>query len=187
MPWGFRKERTPNMDKCIRIWNNVRRVRKRYVNFLKSKTKIFCAIFAICKFLASFFWMPSLKTTYLPYFALQNPNRLIKKLKNIFCTKYPLNNSICFLSKLHQNDYSSVSQCGKMDGNESIVVCQSSVEIDDVLDVGVAGSIGLMLFLGSITATGLIIKGIFVYYIKYAAPKERPINNMIFYDQVSQC
>ena len=74
-----------------------------------------------------------------------------------------------------------------MDRNESIVVCQSSVEIDEVLDVGMAGGIGITLFLGSITATGLIIKGIFIYYIKYAAPKERPINNMIFYDQVSYC
>ena len=58
-----------------------------------------------------------------------------------------------------------------MDGNESIVVCQSSVEIDDVLDVGVAGGIGLTLFLGSITAAGLIIKGIFIYSGASRAPK----------------
>ena len=60
-----------------------------------------------------------------------------------------------------------------MDGNESIVVCQSSVEIDDVLDVGVAGGIGLTLFLGSITAAGLIIKGIFIYSGASRAPKVR--------------
>ena len=71
-----------------------------------------------------------------------------------------------------------------MDGNESIHVFESSVSIDDVLDVGLAGGIGLTIFLGSIATAGLIIKGIFIYYIKYAAPKERPINNMVLYDQV---
>ena len=71
-----------------------------------------------------------------------------------------------------------------MDGNESIHVYESSVSIDDVLDVGLVGGIGLTIFLGSISTAGLIIKGIFIYYIKYAAPKERPINNMIFCDQV---
>ena len=71
-----------------------------------------------------------------------------------------------------------------MDGNESIHVYESSVSIDDVLDVGLVGGIGLTIFLGSISTAGLIIKGIFIYYIKYAAPKERPINNMVFCDQV---
>ena len=72
-----------------------------------------------------------------------------------------------------------------MDGNESIVVYESSDSTDEILDVGLIGGIGLSFLLGSIAASGLIIKGIFIYYIKYAAPKERPINNMIFYDQVS--
>ena len=71
-----------------------------------------------------------------------------------------------------------------MDGNESIHVYESSVSIDDVLDVGLVGGIGLTIFLGSISTAGLIIKGIFIYYIKYAAPKERPINDMVFFDQV---
>ena len=71
-----------------------------------------------------------------------------------------------------------------MDGNESIHVYESSVSIDDVLDVGLVGGIGLTIFLGSISTAGLIIKGIFICYIKYAAPKERPINNMVFCDQV---
>ena len=71
-----------------------------------------------------------------------------------------------------------------MDGNESIHVYESSVSIDDVLGVGLVGGIGLTIFLGSISTAGLIIKGIFIYYIKYAAPKERPVNTMIFYDQV---
>ena len=71
-----------------------------------------------------------------------------------------------------------------MDGNESIHVYESSISIDDVLDVGLVGGIGLTIFLGSISTAGLIIKGIFIYYIKYAAPKERPINNMVFCDQV---
>ena len=73
-----------------------------------------------------------------------------------------------------------------MDGNESITIHESSEFSDKVLNVGVYGGTGITLVLGSISLTGLIIKGIFVYYINYAAPKERPINNMVFFDQVSK-
>ena len=72
-----------------------------------------------------------------------------------------------------------------MDGNESIVIYESSDFTDEVLDIGLLGGIGLSILLGSVATSGLITKGIFIYYIQYAAPKERPINNMIFYDQVS--
>ena len=74
-----------------------------------------------------------------------------------------------------------------MDGNESITIHESSEFSDEVLNVGVYGGTGITLVLGSVSLTGLIIKGIFIYYINYAAPKERPINNMVFFDQVSKC
>ena len=32
---------------------------------------------------------------------------------------------------------------------------------------------------------GIVIKGLFMYYVKYKAPKDRPINRMILFDQVS--
>ena len=72
-----------------------------------------------------------------------------------------------------------------MDGNESITIYESSETSDRVLEVGVYAGAAITTCLGSIAITGLIIKGVFIYYIKYAAPKERPINNMVFYDQVS--
>ena len=31
---------------------------------------------------------------------------------------------------------------------------------------------------------GLFIRGLFIYYVKYKAPNDRPINKMILYDQV---
>ena len=73
-----------------------------------------------------------------------------------------------------------------MDGNESITIYESSETSDRVLEVGVYAGAAISTCLGSIAITGLIIKGVFIYYIKYAAPKERPINNMVFYDQVSK-
>ena len=45
--------------------------------------------------------------------------------------------------------------------------------------------IALALTLGVISFIGIFIKGLFLYYIKYKAPKDRPINRMIFVDQVS--
>ena len=73
-----------------------------------------------------------------------------------------------------------------MDGNVSITIQEFSEFSDEVLDIGVYGGTAVTLVLGSISLTGLIIKGIFIYYINYAAPKERPINNMVFFDQVSK-
>ena len=43
----------------------------------------------------------------------------------------------------------------------------------------IGGTIGLLTF------AGWLIKFLFVYYVKYVAPKDRPVNRMIFYDQVS--
>ena len=73
-----------------------------------------------------------------------------------------------------------------MDGNESITIYEASEFYDEVLDIGVYGGVGISVLVGSITMVGLLIKGIFIYYIRCAAPKERPINNMVFCDQVSQ-
>ena len=38
--------------------------------------------------------------------------------------------------------------------------------------------------IGIVALIGIIIKGFFVYYVRYKAPKDRPINRMIFFDQV---
>ena len=42
--------------------------------------------------------------------------------------------------------------------------------------------IPLALVVGIISFIGIFIKGLFVYYIKYKAPKDRPINRMILID-----
>ena len=44
---------------------------------------------------------------------------------------------------------------------------------------------GIALALIIVAIIGFVIKGLFAYYIKYEAPKERPINTMILSDQVS--
>ena len=38
--------------------------------------------------------------------------------------------------------------------------------------------------IGIVALIGIVIKGFFVYYVRYKAPKDRPINRMIFFDQV---
>ena len=46
---------------------------------------------------------------------------------------------------------------------------------------GVCLAIGISI----VALVGIIIRGLFIYYVKYAAPKERPINTLMLYDQVS--
>ena len=67
---------------------------------------------------------------------------------------------------------------------------------DEIKIYGFSQSVVHMLHLNSITAIasailiglvsliGIIIKGFFMYYVRYKAPKDRPINRMIFFDQV---
>ena len=45
-------------------------------------------------------------------------------------------------------------------------------------------STALALVIGIISFIGISIKVLFMYYVKYKAPKDRPINKMIFFDQV---
>ena len=44
----------------------------------------------------------------------------------------------------------------------------------------ITSAILLVLF----TLVGLFIKGLFMHFVQFKAPKDRPINKMIFYDQV---
>ena len=45
---------------------------------------------------------------------------------------------------------------------------------------GISSAIGISI----VALVGIIIRGLFIYYVKYAAPKERPINTLMLYDQV---
>ena len=57
------------------------------------------------------------------------------------------------------------------------------LHLDSVNAYMIGGTIGFLTF------AGWLIKFLFMYYVKYVAPKDRPINKMIFFDQVSahQC
>ena len=54
-----------------------------------------------------------------------------------------------------------------------------------ILQVGEKAGIGIAIGIGLIGSIGLSIKGLFMYYIRYHAQKQRPINTLMFYDQVS--
>ena len=55
----------------------------------------------------------------------------------------------------------------------------------DVLDIGDMQGVGLATGLAIIAVFGFIIRGLFIYYLTYEAPKERPINSLMFEEQVS--
>ena len=68
--------------------------------------------------------------------------------------------------------------------NETICVLESEYSGQEVQEVGTGYGIGIATIIGIIAAIGLVIRGIFIYYIQYEAPGDRPINQMILSDQV---
>ena len=70
--------------------------------------------------------------------------------------------------------------------NETICVLKSGDSGQQIYNVGTVNGISTSIVVGTISFLGLIIKGFFIFYIKYEAPRERPINTMILSDQVSQ-
>ena len=53
-----------------------------------------------------------------------------------------------------------------------------------LLEEGKVEGISLAIGISIVALVGIIIRGLFIYYVKYAAPKERPINTLMLYDQV---
>ena len=53
-----------------------------------------------------------------------------------------------------------------------------------LLEEGNVKGISLAIGISIVALVGIIIRGLFIYYVKYAAPKERPINTLMLYDQV---
>ena len=70
--------------------------------------------------------------------------------------------------------------------NETICVLESGYSGQDIYNVEPRNGITASIAVGTISVLGLVIKGLFIFYIKYEAPRERPINYMILSDQVSQ-
>ena len=72
-----------------------------------------------------------------------------------------------------------------MFSNETICIVESDHSGQEIQEVGQWYAIGIALMIGLIAAVGLVIRGFFIYYIKYEAPGDRPINTLILTDQVS--
>ena len=68
--------------------------------------------------------------------------------------------------------------------NETICILEAEYSGQKIHDVGTTYGIGIASIVGIIAAIGLVIRGVFIYYIQYEAPGDRPINNMILSDQV---
>ena len=68
--------------------------------------------------------------------------------------------------------------------NETICIVESESSDVEILNVGRWGGFGIALVVGLISFVGFIVRGLFLYYLKYEAPKDRPINSLMFYDQV---
>ena len=69
---------------------------------------------------------------------------------------------------------------------ESIQVLHSSLSTVGILNIGTNLGVFSCLGLGLVAFVGLALKALFVYYIKFEAPKERPYNTLLLIDQV-QC
>ena len=67
---------------------------------------------------------------------------------------------------------------------ESIQVLHSSLSSVGILNIGTSLGVLSGLGLGVVASIGLGLKSLFVYYLKFAAPKDRPYNTLLLIDQV---
>ena len=67
---------------------------------------------------------------------------------------------------------------------DEIQILESNLSYVTILHLNPLNSIALAFVVGIISLIGILIKCLFMYYAKYKAPKDRPINRMIFLDQV---
>ena len=69
--------------------------------------------------------------------------------------------------------------------NETIGVVESERSDVEILNLGILEGIGIAVGIGLIAFVGFVARGLIIYYLKYEAPKDRPINTLIFNNQVS--
>ena len=72
-----------------------------------------------------------------------------------------------------------------MFSNETICILDSEYSSQKIQEVGTLYGIVIASIVGILAMVGLVIRGIFIYYIKYEALGDRPINALILSDQVS--
>ena len=80
--------------------------------------------------------------------------------------------------KLHVNVHKSMSI------KEQIQIYEFDFSAVNMLHLNAVTAMASAVIIGIISLIGIIIKGFFMYYVQYKAPKDRPINRMIFFDQV---
>ena len=68
--------------------------------------------------------------------------------------------------------------------NETICVQESELSDIEILDQGKWPGSAIALVILLIALVGLIARGLFVYFLNYEAPKDRPINSLMFHEQV---
>lgn len=79
---------------------------------------------------------------------------------------------------------SSTDQTYQKMSNETIWVVESKPSDVEILNQGRLEGIGIVFGIGLIAFIGFIVRGLFIYFLKYEAPKDRPINSLMFFDQV---
>ena len=68
--------------------------------------------------------------------------------------------------------------------NETICIVESEPSDVKILNIGILKGTGIAMAIGMIAFIGFVARGLFIYYLKYEAPKDRPINRLMFHDQV---
>ena len=71
-----------------------------------------------------------------------------------------------------------------MNQNNTIYVLNSHISEVSIFNIGWFGGISIATSLGIVSAIGLCIRALFIYYIHFDAPKDRPFNTLLWLDQV---
>ena len=72
----------------------------------------------------------------------------------------------------------------RLDTNASIQVLESELSNVQITETIMLEGISLAVAIAIVAFIGLVIRGLFIFYIKYKAPKLRPINKLMLDDQV---
>ena len=67
--------------------------------------------------------------------------------------------------------------------NETIFIYQFKPSSSGVLQIGAYYGVTIAAAIGVIAILGLLIRGLFIYYINYKT-SDRPINSLVWYEQV---
>ena len=69
--------------------------------------------------------------------------------------------------------------------NTSICIVESQPSHLNIFEVGRWERTTITIALAMAAFIGFVVRGLFIYYLKYEAPKEREINTLMLHDQVS--